>query len=151
MNQDNSPFAFPKPTTSPGFLLWQVNNLWQKAIRRALDESGLTHNQFVAAAGLLWFKENKREASQGELSEFTKVDKMVTSTVIRQLETKKLVSRTKDPKDSRAFYLRLTPQGVEMTLKVLPRVEAVDKGFFGKLGKLEEDFTHQLQALLTRC
>ncbi|MDX2469745.1 MAG: MarR family transcriptional regulator [SAR324 cluster bacterium] len=148
MNQDNALFAYSQPEASPGFLLWQVSNLWQKAIRNALSESKLTHSQFVVAAGLLWLQKNRKEISQSELSTFTKVDKMVTSTVIRQLETKKLVERIKNQRDQRAYYLRLTVVGEAIILKALPRVEAVDQEFFGKLGEGEVRFTHQLQVLL---
>ena len=46
-------FGFESPDDSPGFLLWQVTNLWQRRIRAALEPLGLTHVQFVFVAGAI--------------------------------------------------------------------------------------------------
>ena len=43
------------PVASPGFLLWRATNRWQRHLRAALHETGLTHVQYVllvAAADL---------------------------------------------------------------------------------------------------
>src|SRR3546814_15453085 len=41
-----------RPENSPGFLLWQVTNQWQRRLRATLEPLGLTHVQFVLLAGL---------------------------------------------------------------------------------------------------
>lgn len=47
-------FAFKHPDDSPGFLLWQLTNQWQREQRKALNKIGLTHGQFVVLANVLW-------------------------------------------------------------------------------------------------
>lgn len=47
-------FQFASPDDSPGFLLWQVSNLWQRKMKAELSDLGLTHVQFVLLAGIVW-------------------------------------------------------------------------------------------------
>ncbi len=47
-------FHFAQTEESPGYLLWQVSMLWQRKMKRGLDEIGLTHTQFVLLASLGW-------------------------------------------------------------------------------------------------
>ncbi len=42
-------FEFKHPDQSPGFLLWQLTNQWQRLQRSALAKLNLTHGQFVVA------------------------------------------------------------------------------------------------------
>ena len=53
-------FSFKKAEDSPGLLLWQLTNQWQQQQRKALRPLGLTHPQFVALAGILWFIQIKK-------------------------------------------------------------------------------------------
>ncbi len=46
----HSEFSYPEE--SPGFLLWQVSNLWQKLQRKALSQLNLTHVQFALLSGI---------------------------------------------------------------------------------------------------
>ena len=45
---------FASADESPGFLLWQVTNRWQAAVRRALAPFDVTHVQFVLLAVLTY-------------------------------------------------------------------------------------------------
>ena len=54
-----SDFIFEKPEESTGFLLWQVTNLWQREIKKALEKYGLTHSQFVLIASMYWLELEK--------------------------------------------------------------------------------------------
>ena len=47
-------FSFKRAEDSPGFLLWQLTNQWQRQQRTALAKIGLTHAQFVVLASVLW-------------------------------------------------------------------------------------------------
>jgi hypothetical protein len=52
-NKDNT-FSVEKAEDSSGFLLWQVTNLWQREIKKALEPYGITHSQFVLMASIHW-------------------------------------------------------------------------------------------------
>ncbi len=43
MKSADNIFSVKKPEESSGFLLWQVTNLWQREIKKALEQYGLTH------------------------------------------------------------------------------------------------------------
>ncbi|MCG6168452.1 MarR family winged helix-turn-helix transcriptional regulator [Leptospira sp. FAT2] len=128
---------------STGFLFWQITNLWQKRIRENLLVLDLTHVQFVLLASLAWFEETVQKATQVRLAEHAKTDVMMTSKVLRSLESKKLLTRKPDPEDSRANCLLLTPEGKELVEKAVHIVESTDKLFFSIL-KDEKNFRSSL-------
>ena len=85
------PTKFEKPDESPGFLLWQTINLWQRKMRAALRESGLTHVQFVLPASTVWLNDHGSEATQVLIARFAPhADVMMTSQVLRSLEKRAL-------------------------------------------------------------
>ena len=91
--RQNFPSKYKKPEDSPGFLLWQVTNSWQRLMRRVLKEIGLTHVQFVLLTAVEWLNNAKIPATQKEVSRFANTDVMMTSQVIRALERKGLIIR----------------------------------------------------------
>src|SRR5580704_8042753 len=105
------PSRFEKPEDSPGFLLWQVTNSWQRRIRRALKEIGLTHVQFVLLTTTEWLNNAQLSTTQTNVARFAHTDVMMTSQVIRTLEGKGLVTVEKDLADTRAHLLEVTPAG----------------------------------------
>lgn len=48
------PFGFEVPEDSPGFLLWQTTMIWQRQIKKALEQYNVSHAQFVMMATLIW-------------------------------------------------------------------------------------------------
>lgn len=143
-----SDFSIDKPEESTGFLLWQVTNLWQREIKKALEVYGLTHSQFVLLASMLWLTSDKQNVTQILLSNHTKIDPMTTSTVLRTLQTKGLVQRTEHETDTRAKTVRLTETGLKIIKKAIRTVEEFDKLFFGSLEKQTKDFNNKLTTLL---
>jgi MarR family transcriptional regulator, organic hydroperoxide resistance regulator len=138
---------FATPQESPGFLLWKITNSWQRQIRAALHPYDLTHVQFTLLASLAWLTKDGHIVTQVELAHHIETDVMMTSQVVRTLEHKKLLKRTLNPLDKRAFHLLPTKAGLELANKTIKVVEAVDREFFGKVKRLEA-FTqglHQLQ------
>jgi len=141
-------FVFEKPDDSPGFLLWQVTNLWQREIKKALEEFDLTHSQFVLLASIHWLRINKQDVTQIVLSNHTKIDPMTTSTVLKALQTKKLLKRQEHQTDTRAKLVVLTEAGSKVAKQAIKIVEQFDKHFFSVLGKNANEFNYKLRTLL---
>ncbi len=68
-------------------MLWRVTNAWQASIRAALRPFDLTHVQFVLLAALTWL-DAETPITQRGLAEYARTDAMMTSQVIRTLESK---------------------------------------------------------------
>lgn len=116
---------------SPGFLLWRTVNAWQRQIRAALKPFDLTHTQFVLLAVLTYSGE---PMNQKTLAEHAHTDLMMTSQVLRALETRGLVVRTQDPSDKRAIVVRSSEEGAKAAIAATSAVENVDAKFFGAQG-----------------
>ncbi|HLZ15919.1 MAG TPA: MarR family transcriptional regulator [Cyclobacteriaceae bacterium] len=149
MKTDNT-FSVESPDDSSGFLLWQVTNLWQREIRKALEKYNLTHSQFVLLASIHWLILHKQEVTQVVLSSHTKIDPMTTSTVLRTLQTKKLLQRREHATDTRAKTVELTDEGKKMTKLAVKTVEKFDSAFFKPLGDSTGEFNKKLLQLLKR-
>lgn len=141
-------FSVEKPEQSTGFLLWQVTNLWQREIKKALIDYDLTHSQFVLMASILWLEASEKNISQILLSQFTKIDAMTTSTVLRTLQKKGYIKRKEDNLDTRAKKIVLTDKGREVTKKAVVSVEKFDYDFFSALGIEVSFFNQSLNTLL---
>ena len=148
MKKSENPFQFKNAEDSSGFLLWQVTNLWQRKIKKALEPFNLTHSQFVLMASMHWLSIQKQELTQIVLSNHTKIDPMTTSTVLRTLQTKGLVKRQEHEKDTRAKTVVLTDSGTELVKKAVVVVEKFDNDFFSLLNEHLYDFNKNLELLL---
>jgi DNA-binding MarR family transcriptional regulator len=148
MKQADNTFSVDKPEESSGFLLWQVTNLWQREIRKALEQFGLTHSQFVLMASIHWLTQHKQEVTQVVLSNHTKIDPMTTSTVLRTLQQKGLLQRQEHLTDTRAKTVGLTEEGKKIIKKAVVTVEKFDVEFFSLLGNKVGDLNKNLLVLL---
>lgn len=140
-------FGFASPDESPGFLLWQVTNRWQRSIRDALAPLGITHVQFVIMAGLAWLERNGSQITQIHLAHHARIDPMMTSQVVRTLVDKGLIERSLHPEDKRAWHVALTADGQRVTQEAVQLVEAADAAFFLPLQSQGPAFVSALQAL----
>ncbi len=141
-------FSFDRPEESSGFLLWQVTNLWQREIKKALEDYGLTHSQYVLLASIHWLTIHKQEVTQIVLSAHTKIDPMTTSTVLKTLQKKGLIQRQEHLTDTRAKTVGLTDDGKNMIKKAVVTVEKFDADFFSLLGTKTTEFNDNLLVLL---
>lgn len=148
MKSDNNTFSVEKPEDSSGFLLWQVTNLWQREIKKVLEQHEITHSQFVLLASIHWLTLNNQEVTQIILSNHTKIDPMTTSTVLRTLQQKGFVQRQEHSTDTRAKIVGLTEMGIETVKKAVITVEAFDTAFFTLLGDKVAEFNQNLLTLL---
>ncbi len=144
----NIDFNFQKTEDSTGFLLWQVTNLWQREIKKALEKYELTHSQFVLLASIHWLTFDKQSVNQILLSNHTKIDPMTTSTVLRTLQRKGFIDRQEDKIDTRAKTVVLTKIGVKNIKQAIKTVEQFDKIFFGSINNDIEYFNNKLIKLL---
>ncbi len=148
MNNNDNTFSVEKADDSSGFLLWQVANLWQREIKKALVAFGLTHSQFVLMASIHWLTLQKQDVTQILLSAHTKIDPMTTSTVLRTLQTKGLLQRHEHSTDTRAKTVGLTDKGKKIVKQAVKTVETFDRTFFATLGNKTQLFNAQLLTLL---
>lgn len=148
MKSKDNTFSVEKPEESLGFLLWQVTNLWQREIKKALEQYGLTHSQFVLMASIHWLTLHKQEVTQVVLSNHTKIDPMTTSTVLRTLQQKGLVQRQEHSTDTRAKTVGLTEEGKRIVKKAVVTVEKFDNEFFSLLGNKTKELNKNLLTLL---
>lgn len=119
------------PEASPGLFLWRVTLAWQRRITAALKPYALTHVQFVLLTSAWWLThEGGEHPSQRRLAEFAGVDVMMTSQVLRALESKGLVERGSDPGDARSKVVSVTDRGGDLARRAVHDVEAVDQEFF---------------------
>ncbi|WP_419699256.1 MarR family winged helix-turn-helix transcriptional regulator [Mucilaginibacter sp. NFX135] len=148
MELTDNTFSVDKAEDSSGFLLWQVTNLWQREIKKALVQYDLTHSQYVLLASIHWLTLQKQDVTQVLLSTHTKIDPMTTSTVLRALQTKGLLQRREHATDTRAKSVALTETGKQVIMQAVIVVEDFDRRFFLALGAGAADFNKRLIALL---
>ncbi len=132
----------------PGYLLWQVSKLWQRHLNAALKDLGLSSTQAIILGNIVRMTGQKRQVTQINLSEITKIDPMTTSQAIRTLEKKKLIKRIIAEEDRRAFSIQPTSQGVRVTLEALQRIAQAHEEFFRPLDKEINLFSYELQKLI---
>ncbi|WP_394660163.1 MarR family winged helix-turn-helix transcriptional regulator [uncultured Chryseobacterium sp.] len=140
-------FSFEHAEDSSGFLLWQVTNLWQRKIKKALEIYDLTHSQYVLMASIHWLELHEKEVTQIVLSSHTKIDPMTTSTVLRTLEKKQYIMRKEHVTDTRAKTIQLTKKGSDIVKQAVVTVENFDRDFFSATDN-KKTFNAQLQKLI---
>lgn len=133
-----SSFGFEAPEDSPGFMLWQTTVVWQRLIKKALDEYDITHTDFVIMANVLWFEEHHEDVTQIKISRLSKLDKMTVSKALKKLVAQGYVVRMESAQDTRAKSVTLTVKGKKLITKLVPVVEKVDEEFFGCIPKSDQ-------------
>lgn len=151
MTKDDRPvFSYTEPEENSGYLLWQVTMQWQLNMNRALGKLGLTLTQFSLMAGLYWLNQKQQAVTQQQLADYANTDKMMTSKVLMVLEKKQLLERVKDPADSRAKQLKVTPQGTDLLREAYQIVKQVDDIFFKNVVKDKATFDNLLLRLIKK-
>ena len=132
---------------SVGLIIWKVSTLWQRKIKENLNKINLTHTQFVILASIQELSERDEIITQKEISDFSSVDTMTVSSVLRLLEKKNLITRITHPKDTRANKIEMTSEGEQIIHVAIPIVEAVDDEFFFDDDKKNMKFIELLKEL----
>ncbi|GII64454.1 MarR family transcriptional regulator [Sphaerisporangium krabiense] len=94
-----------------GFLIWHLSLRWRAAMDRALGPVGLTSSQYAVLATLSGISAEGKVPSQRELADFSGLEPMHVSKLVRGLEKAGLVTRAANPSDPRAVQLTVTAQG----------------------------------------
>jgi Transcriptional regulators len=147
-NIDNELFSNITDSDKIGFLLWQVNNYWQREFKKSFGEGGLTHGQLLLLLGILWEETNVSEVTQKKLSDRSGIDPMTTSTVLRTLQKKKLIKRKFSKKDSRTRLISLSEEGRATIEKSARILKNLNSSFFASLKDHQKQFLNDLITLL---
>ena len=149
LEQEKSPFTVSLEDDS-GYLMLQASNLWAHYQDKALKRHyGLSHVQFSVLASISWqVLEEKKQATQTMLAEQTKISPMTISQMLKVLETRGYVYRTKHLTDVRAKAVDLTQEGKELTNKAMKTIYSIDAKFFRILGKNIKCFNRYMFELL---
>ncbi|MGD8860068.1 MAG: MarR family transcriptional regulator [Myxococcales bacterium] len=125
------------PARSPGLQLWREFLSWQRSLNSLLAPLGLTQPQFSILVSLGWLvayppQEDgaAAEVTQQRVADFTGMDRMLVSQIVRRLESDGLVRRRSSQRDGRARRLTLTKKGERRLARALPIVEEHDLQFF---------------------
>lgn len=146
--QNKINFKFKSPEESPGYLLGQLNLIWQRNQKKVLDPLDLTQTQFVLLAALAWLSKTKEDVTQVDIANQGNADRMMVSKVLRTLEVKKFISRHPHTTDTRAKIVRLTPAGEKVLHVALADIENADMAFFSVLEKSLPSFNKHMFKLI---
>ncbi|EUJ46245.1 MarR family winged helix-turn-helix transcriptional regulator [Listeria riparia] len=131
---------------STGFLFMRAYNHWHTRVKQALQGIDLTHPQFVVLTAVGYLSQSSEEVFQVTIANFSDMDVMTVSQVLKLLEKKALIWRTVAKNDPRAKAISLTHAGQAKLEIALPIVENIDTVFFSNVSELKQ-FQHALQEL----
>lgn len=121
-----------RPTA--GSLVWHLALRWRAEVDRTVLALGLTHAQYSALASLHAMSQRGEIPTQRELADYTKLQPIFISKLVRSLETAGFISRRADGKDSRAVRLELTSRGLQTAAAARELVQNLDARLVGPIG-----------------
>lgn len=113
--------------------LLKLHQLWQSSARRFLKAYDITYPQFRVLKGLVDANNDNKRISQSHLSERIGIDAMTLSTIIRNLEARKLIQRMESRSDTRAKNVYITAIGLSLMEEIIPSMETAAEMFFGEM------------------
>lgn len=127
-----SPADVPPP--SIGFLIWHLSMKWRAGLDREIAPLGLTSAQYAVLASLYGLSQSGAQPSQRELADFSGLETMYVSKLVRALERAGMVERAPNPVDTRAVVLKVTPHGVQTVRAARAKVVQLEEHRLGPLG-----------------
>lgn len=124
-----------RPTT--GSLVWHLALRWRAEVDRAVAPLGLTQAQYSVLASLHVMTERSRNPTQRELADFTELQPIYVSKLLRALELEGHVARQPDSVDTRAVRVALTEGGRKTIIAARKIVRALDHHLTAPLGGSE--------------
>jgi DNA-binding MarR family transcriptional regulator len=134
------------PTT--GYLVWRLSTKFRAAADRALAPLGLTHAQYALVVSLYALSRDGTRPSQRELAEFSGLEPMYVSKLVRALERDGLVARAQHRADPRAFSLTLSERGQDVVSRAVDVIFALQDDLTAPIGGRDGVRNRQLVATL---
>jgi DNA-binding MarR family transcriptional regulator len=122
------------PPPSVGFLVWQLSARWQLELDHALAPLGLTAAQYAVLASLNALAKNGNSPRQRELADFSGLDRIHVSKLVRALERAGMVARKQHPSDTRALAVSITDVGRQTVTAARREVLALEQQRLRPLG-----------------
>lgn len=131
---------------STGFLFMRAYNHWHTRVKQALQGIDLTHPQFVVLTAVGYLSQSSEEVFQVTIANFSDMDVMTVSQVLKLLEKKALIWRTvaKMIHVQKQFHsLTLVRRNLKSHFRLL---KILIQSFFSNVSELKQ-FQHALQEL----
>ncbi len=129
-------------------LTCKVSKMLHKKRNRLLSSFELTGPQFDILSAIYQFSIQKREIIQIDLSNTTEIDPMTTSTILRNLQRKGLITRSRGVINTRTVEIEFTPKGFELYKKASVKIKSMNESLFQNIDK--EHLVSILDILLER-
>jgi DNA-binding MarR family transcriptional regulator len=138
---------------SVGFLVWQLSARWQLELDHALAPLGLTAAQYAVLASLYAFATTGHTPRQRELADFSGLDRIHVSKLVRALERAGMVAREQHPSDTRAVALSITDAGRQTATAARREVVALEeerlRALGGRSSRRSDQLVKSLHTLLS--
>lgn len=132
INQDE---ILQDPQLKVDILMWRVIKLLIKNKKHTLARFNLTCSQFDILFAIYYFSNTKKEIIQIDLSERTETDPMTTSTVLRNLQRKGLITRRRGDVNTRTVIVELTQSGLVLLERAFEEVRTTGELIYGDINK----------------
>lgn len=120
------------PDNAVGFVLWRVVHRYQRAIDRALLPLDLTHLQFTTLAMAAWLTKDGGATTQAAIAQAAEIQPMQVSHMVKTLEGKGFLVRTRDASDGRSLAVTLSGTGIAKLRDAMPAAIQVQQAMFGR-------------------
>jgi DNA-binding MarR family transcriptional regulator len=117
------------PHASPGFWLHHAALTWRQACEEGLGE--LTYPQFNVLSAVSLLTADGGPPTQHDVAGFARIDRMMTSKLVRTLEVRGLLTRSADAADGRRQRLALTDSGRSALRVCIAAAHRADDEIFG--------------------
>jgi len=118
------------PILKMDILVWRIIKLLIKSKKQTLDRFGLTSSQFDILSAIDHFSKIRTEIIQMDLSEKANIDPMTTSTILRNLEKKGLITRRRNTINTRTVLVELTREGTDTLKKATKQIRQISKKIY---------------------
>lgn len=136
-------------TDSLGFLLWQLNAIWQDEKMKAVGcVSDLSPLQYMILVNLNWLIFNRGEVTQILLANHLNMEAMSISQALKILERRGYITRLEHVTDTRAKSVWLSEYGKEVVTEAMQKVAQVEAIFFETLDDHQQVFKEDMKKLI---
>jgi DNA-binding MarR family transcriptional regulator len=133
------------PENAVGFVLWRVVHRYQREIDRVLAPVDLTHLQFTTLAMAAWLCQSGEPTTQAAVASAAEMHPMQVSLMLKALEQKGMISRTRSQTDVRAKVIALTRLGLRSLGQAMPLAIGVQVAMFGAEGGVGGELLRMLR------